>query len=300
MANYDVKKMEALQTSSSILTAAPKAAILRAPASLAATGKDLITGAEPVPRNIGEAIQLFNESIFGKPNDEFYYRSKYGMPIYSYLLIKGAEATEAQTRSQLSTLSSYRVKYTNPEKGYTPNTWEVQNQDLTVDTHDFPAIFMDSAIMTVDKKKNIVKTKVVNRDSTRKEYISSGDYTVKLSGVFTTDNDSIYPVSDVDALIRACEAPIPLEIVSPYLFRFGITKLVVDSYSFPQERGSYASQKFSINFTSHNSAYAEIDDEKLLNVNQKKHLVQRGLDSIGNLHSKVNEQIEKFFIANPF
>tara|TARA_R110000744_G_scaffold7342_7_gene25383 strand:- start:8584 stop:9486 length:903 start_codon:yes stop_codon:yes gene_type:complete len=300
MANYDVKKMEALQTSSSILTAAPKAAILRAPAALVGTGKDLLTGAEPVPRNIGEAIQLFNESIFGKPNDEFFYRSQYGMPIYSYLLIKGAEATPAQTRSQLSTLSSYRVKYTNPEgQDYTPNTWEVQNPDLTVSERSFPAIFMDSAIMTIDKKKNIVKTRVVNRDSTRKEYISSGDYTVKLSGVFTTDNDSIYPVSDVDALIRACEAPIPLDVISPYLFRFGITKLVVDSFSFPQERGSYASQKFSINFTSHNSAYSEIGAE-LLNENQKKHIIQKGLDSIGNLQSTVNSQIENFFTSNPF
>ena len=81
-----------------------------------------------------------------------------------------------------------------------PNTWTTIGSDLTVQTRNFPAIFMDSAIMSVDKKKNIVKTKIVNKNSTRKEYISSGDYSVKLTGVFTTDESALYPTSDVDAL----------------------------------------------------------------------------------------------------
>tara|TARA_R110002167_G_scaffold159610_1_gene355279 strand:- start:134 stop:1012 length:879 start_codon:yes stop_codon:yes gene_type:complete len=291
MSNYNLRTIEALTTSSSILKQSAKVALI-------GTTKDLLTGQTPIPRNVGEAIQLFTEGIWGKPKDPFYYRSQYGLPIYNYLLIKGAAATLEQKRSQLSTLSSYRVGYVNPEGSPNPNTWDVVNNDLTVETRDFPAIFIDSAIMSVDKKKTIVKTKIVNKDSTRKEYISGGDYSVKLSGVFTTDESAIYPVTDVQALIRACESPIPLEIISPYLFRFGITKLVVESFSFPNERGSYASQKFSINFTSHESTYTEMGAE-FLNENQHKNIIQKGLDSIGNLHSTVNSQIEDFFLTNP-
>lgn len=287
---FQVKQLEVLQTSSNILNQSHSAAVIRG-------GKDVLLGQTPPPRNVGEAIQMFNRSIFGAPKDPFYYRSQYGNPIYNYLLIKGESATETQTRSQLSTLSSFRVNYQNDKNG-NPNTWEVLDKDLSVENRAFPAIFMDSALMVVDKKKNIVKTKVVNRDSTRKEYISSGDYSVKISGVFTTNESNVYPVSDVEALIRACEAPIPLEIVSPYLFRFGITKLVVESYSFPQERGSYASQKFSISCISHNSSYAEISEE-LLNENQRKGIVGRSIDTVSNLYSTVETQIEKFFATNP-
>ena len=149
----------------------------------------------------------------------------------------------------------------------------------------------------VSKKKDIVKTKVVNRGSTRKEYIASGDYDVKISGVFTGSKHNIFPESDVDALIRACEAPIALEIISPYLFRFGITRLVVESFDFPQERGSYSSQKFSINCVSHASSYAEIGAE-LLNDSQKKNIVQSARDTLSNLQNTVEGQIDSFFASN--
>lgn len=289
MTSYNLQAIDALRSSSTILSQAQSAAVIT-------TAKNVITGTEPIPRNIGEAIQLFTGEVFGAKSDPFYYRSQYGSPIYSYLLIKGSTPTELQTRAQLSTLSSYRVNYVNPENKPNPNTWTTIDNDLTVQTRDFPAIFMDSAIMSVDKKKNIVKTKIVNKNSTRKEYISDGDYSVKLSGVFTTDESALYPTSDVDALRRACEAPIPLEVVSPFLFRFGITKLVVDSFSFPQERGSYASQKFSINFTSHESSYEEIGSS-LLNENQKKNFIQQSLDDIQNLRNKVDAQTQSF-LAN--
>jgi len=301
---FNLKKLNVLETSSNILNKSHSAAVLR-------TGKDVLLGNTAPPRNIAEALQMFNESIFGKPADPFYYRSQYGVPIYSYLLIGGQEATSTQTHAQLSTLSSNRVGYTNggtrtllkkadpSDVGDIPNTWEVLNDDLTLETRGFPAVFMDSAIITVSKKKNIVKTKVVNHDSSRKEYISSNDYDIKITGAFTTNEANIYPTSDVEALIRACEAPIPLDIISPYLFRFGITKMVIESFSFPQERGSYASQKFSISCVSHESAYVEIGKE-LINDNQSKNAFQNVVDEISNLQSTVNTQIDEFLSKNPF
>lgn len=289
--NRDVaNQLNALQTSSDIL---------RQPASVAVLSgtKDIITGKQPTPRNIGEAIQFYTDAVFGKASDPFYYRSQYGVPIYNYLLIKGEETTLQERYSTLDTLSSYRVKYAN-DAGGNPNRWDELSKDgqETILT-SFPAVFMDSAIISVSKKKNIVKTKIVNNSSTRKEYISSGDYNIQITGAFTTNNDSIYPTSDVDALVRALDAPIPLEIVSPYLFRFGITRMVVDNFDLPQERGSYASQKFSIKATSHAASYAEIGST-LANDTQAKTSVQSGLDSIANLRSTIDSQLEDFFTTN--
>lgn len=291
---YDLKRIEALRTSTSILG--------RDVVSLTTnTAKDLLLGATPPPSSPQEAIQLFTNGIFGAAADPFYYRSQYGAPLYSYLIIKGEEplSSTLDTNGFVSSakeLSSYRTKYTN--NGSNPNTWQVLNPDISVVEKSFPAIFMDSALMSVSKKKDIVKTKVVNRSSTRKEYITSGDYTIKISGVFTGTSHDIYPTADIEALIRACEAPIPLEIISPYLFRFGITRLVVESFDFPQTRGSYASQNFSINCTSHSASYAEIGTE-LKNNSQSKGQIQSAVDEIANLQTAVDNEIANFFSSNP-
>lgn len=285
-----VNQINALQTSQEIL---------RQPASIAVLNgtKEIVNGQSAPPRNIGEAIQFYTDAIFGKGKDPFYYKSQYGIPIYNYLLIKGEESTLKERYSKQDTLSSYRTKYTNNGQP-NPNTWD----ELTVDGKNteeasFPAVFMDSAIISVSKKKNIVKTKIVNNSSTRKEYISSGDYDISISGVFTTNSDRIYPISDVDALIRACEAPIPLSVVSPYLFYFGITNMVVESFTLPQEKGSYATQRFSIKAVSHAASYAEIGST-LLNDTQAKSKTQSTLDDIQNLRSSLDADLEEFFATN--
>jgi hypothetical protein len=298
MSNFDLNlnSIEVLNTSKAILSASAPAAILH-------SAKDMLQGNQPIPTNIGEAVQFFTDSIFGEAADPFYYRSQYGSPVYNYLLIKGEEphspqVTESGFVSKATQLSSHRTKYTNNGQP-NPNTFDVLNQDLTVSKSSFPAIFMDSAIMTVSKKKKIVKTEVVNRSSTRKEYITSGDYNIKISGVFSTNHHSIYPAADIEALIRALSAPIPLEVVSPHLFRFGITKLVVESFSFPNERGSYAQQKFSIQCCSHASSAAEIGME-LLNNTQQKGIIQQGFDEIANLRSTVDDQVQEFLKNKTF
>ena len=293
---YTLKKIEALRTSKNILS---KDVV----SITGGTAKDIILGATPPPTNVAQAIQMFSNGIFGAAGDPFYYRSAYGAPIYNYLIIRGDSPSSIPrvdsdgNMTSRTELSSYRTKYTN-NGNPNPNTWETLSPDASTITESFPAIFMDSALMTVSKKKDIVKTKVVNRSSTRKEYITSGDYNIKITGVFTGSQHDIYPEADIDALVRALEAPVPLEIVSPYLFRFGITKLVVEGYDMPQERGSYASQKFSINCTSHSASYAEIGAE-LLNDTQDKGVIQGVVDELANLQSSVDSQISDFFASNP-
>tara|TARA_R110000765_G_scaffold379240_1_gene470218 strand:+ start:198 stop:1115 length:918 start_codon:yes stop_codon:yes gene_type:complete len=299
---YDLRKIEALQTSSDILKSKDIVSIT------GGTAKDLIVGQTPPPQNPAEAIQLFTNGIFGNAPDPFYYRSKYGAPIYNYLIIKGDNPLAPRLDSNnfvssATQLSSYRTKYTNsgsnqPAKNSNPNTWQTLDADLNSNTLSFPAIFMDSALISISKKKDIVKTKVVNRSSTRKEYITSGDYSVNITGVFTGTDHDVFPTADIEALIRAVEAPIPLEVISPYLFRFGITRLVVEGFDFGQERGSYASQKFSIKCTSHAASYAEIGAE-LINNTQNKNIIRSSIDAIANLQSTVDSQIADFFASNP-
>lgn len=268
-------------------------------ARIVSGAKDLLTGTQPVPSSFGEGVKFFTDTIFGKPRDPFYYRSKYGIGIYNYFIIKGESPSAPELSgtftNRATELSSYRTKYVNPD-GNNPNTWDkIASAGSNVALKEsFPAIFVDSAIINVNKKKDVVMTKVVNNSSTRKEYISDNDYDINISGVFTSGEANIYPAADVEALVRALEAPIPLEILCPHLYRFGITRMVVTGFSLPQEKGVYSTQRFSITAKSHAPVYSEIG-AALANDSQDKNATQTVLDKLANLRTQVDSQIQDFF-----
>lgn len=296
MAIYDINPQELIRQQEAValsLQLLPQAAGAR----IVSGAKDLVTGSQPTPANFGDGVKLFVDTVFGKAADPFYYRSKYGIGIYNYFIIKGESPSQSAKKnaSIYSELSSYRTKYINTEGAdYVPNTWEVLDEFGSVSEKSFPAIFVDSAIVSVSKRKDIVTTKIVNNSSSRKEYISDNDYDINISGVFATDDANIYPKEDVDALIRACEAPIVLDILCPYLYRFGITKMVVTGYDFPQEKGVYSTQRFSIKAKSHIQLYNEIGTS-LLNNTQDKSGTQSALDSIANARTEIDNSIAEFF-----
>lgn len=87
--------------------------------------------------------------------------------------------------------------------------------------------------------KNIIVRRQVNKGKVRgsiKERWTQDDYSIKIEGILMgKDND--YPEEDVARLRKFCEAA-KVEVYSPLLEIFGITRMVIEQYDFPMTTGS--------------------------------------------------------------
>lgn len=108
----------------------------------------------------------------------------------------------------------------------------------------FSRLEIDTVILIVSQTKNIVTTSIQGQAGTIKEYVSDGDYNIRISGGLFGDS---YPEEDFNNLLKILKAPIALNVKSDYLELFGIDKIVITDYSTPQERGLENAQYFEIN-----------------------------------------------------
>lgn len=108
-------------------------------------------------------------------------------------------------------------------------------------------IRLETVLVDVSQRKNIVTTAVQGRNGTVKEYISDGDYDVRIRGLVVTNGSSAYPYSQVRDLHDLLARSEALDVVADYLRLFNVYKLVVTGYSFPQKEGFQNVQAFEIN-----------------------------------------------------
>lgn len=120
-------------------------------------------------------------------------------------------------------------------------------EDADGNSIDLPELIIDRVLMTASLKKNIIKTPVQGLNGTIKEYIADMDYTIRIAGAFDGRNPNKYPAQEVADLIQILSASNPLRVASSYLQRFSIHDIVVESFTFPEERGSRNTQSFLIN-----------------------------------------------------
>lgn len=107
-------------------------------------------------------------------------------------------------------------------------------------------IILDTILVDVSQRKNIVTTPVQGRNGTVKEYISDGDYDVRIRGAIVNTGSNGYPygaVRDLHDLLSRSEA---LSIVADYLRLYNIYSVVVMSFNFPQQEGYQNTQLFEI------------------------------------------------------
>lgn len=143
-------------------------------------------------------------------------------------------------RSKLGTPVYCDIKFTG--QSYTDNSGKVLS---------FPDLVFETVIMSINQSKNIVKTEVQGLDGTVKEYIGLGDFVVSINLIVTGPNGQ-YPRDKVALLRQMLMAPIPVAVTSWYLQIFGISYLVVESFSIGQEEGGYSYQPVSISCLSDN------------------------------------------------
>ena len=121
-----------------------------------------------------------------------------------------------------------------------PGTYRRGDQQI-----QYPGFSLGTVIMNVSQSKNIVRTPIIGRAGTVKEYISQGDFEISIQGGIYSE-DRKYPEQDVEEMVRVLNAPVSLEVSSRFLSLFGIQQIVVNNYQFIQKEGYETVQFFQI------------------------------------------------------
>lgn len=132
-----------------------------------------------------------------------------------------------------------------PQTGSTGTFTDIDGNDQS-----FSGLRIDTVLFQVAQSKNIVKTSVQGFNGTVKEYTSDGDFEINVVGSIVGSNPNEYPETDVQTFVKLMSIPESLEITSEFLGIFGITDVVVESYSLAQTAGFRNVQPFTIRMLS--------------------------------------------------
>jgi hypothetical protein len=113
--------------------------------------------------------------------------------------------------------------------------------DQAGERRTWPQVDLDTAIITVSQRKNIVITPVQGYAGTVKQYISPGDFELSVQAAIISPYSRVFPADELAQLRAVLEAPVALEVSSRFLAIWGITNIVVTSFQLNQIEG-YANQ----------------------------------------------------------
>jgi hypothetical protein len=117
-------------------------------------------------------------------------------------------------------------------------------------TITYPELTIEDCLVTVMNTKNIVKTTLQGRNGTVKEYISDGDYQIKIEGRIYGKGMNNYPQTEVQHLHAICLAPRSIGLTSTFLKLFNIQDIVIESFNIDQQEGVRNCQPFILNCVS--------------------------------------------------
>lgn len=109
-----------------------------------------------------------------------------------------------------------------------------------------PDFVLETVLVDVAMRKNIITTVVQGKPGTVKEYISDGDYDVRIRGILVSQGNSQYPADQVRDLHQVLQRSEAIPVVADYLRFFDIYNLVVTGYNFSQVEGYQNIQMFEI------------------------------------------------------
>jgi len=149
---------------------------------------------------------------------------------------------------------------------------------------------LNDVLVTIQQSKNIVKTSLVRPQGftdqstqqvssqknwgyagTIKEYISMGDYQIRLQGFLVGQEINVFPFELLEKLTEYLEYPGNFQISGKFVNNFDFVQVIVNDYNIAEQRGSSNQLPFVINLLSDD--YLEV----------KYQPVQSGTPVIGNL-----------------
>jgi hypothetical protein len=110
---------------------------------------------------------------------------------------------------------------------------------------EFPLVELKTALVSVSQAKKLVLTEIQGRDGSVVEYNGKSDYMINVVGTITGAN-GVYPTSEVLALKKMLDAPVPIEVTCDHLQNMNIHYVVVEQYDIPQDAGGISYQTFNI------------------------------------------------------
>lgn len=94
-------------------------------------------------------------------------------------------------------------------------------------------LLLESAVIDISRAKRVVTTELQGVDNSVKEFITNGDYQIKVSGLLVT-NGASYPKEELGKLNAFMEAKTPIGVVHEVLDKINVRYVVVTSYSYPR------------------------------------------------------------------
>lgn len=118
-------------------------------------------------------------------------------------------------------------------------------------------------LITITGKKVIVETVVIGSEhrGTVKEFITTGDYNIKIEGICIDPSKKEYPQSQVDSLIELIEKNESLEFDNDLAELFNINKIVIKDYGFGNMKGKPYSQSYYLSCVSDSDFYATLKNK---------------------------------------
>jgi hypothetical protein len=158
-------------------------------------------------------------------------------------IVTGREERDAQ-------IGTSKIFNTPIYSNITFNTGSYVDQNNRTINYAVNGLVIEDCLVTVMNTKNIIKTSLQGRNGTVKEYISDGDYQIKIEGRIYGNGMNDYPQELVQKLHGICLAPQSINLTSTFLKMFNIEDIVIESYNIDQQEGVRNCQPFVLNCVS--------------------------------------------------
>lgn len=132
-----------------------------------------------------------------------------------------------------------------PEQGvvyYMPTQLQISLPDEPEELWQLP----NEPLISISGQKTVIKTAIDGYKGSFKEGFSIDDFAITIRGLAINDSrdNEDYPEELVRKLRRICEIQGSVKVVNDLLAMFGVTRLVIESYDFPDFPGAPSVQPY--------------------------------------------------------
>jgi hypothetical protein len=176
------------------------------------------------------------------------------------LRARSKEQYNVELKNVTDIVNGYESQIVNERKSYGQGALGMPLfQPLTIQSTEGIAndLFLDSAVLQLQRTRNIVTTVVQGRDSSVKEFINNGDWMISVSGIICRVGWE-YPLDEVLLFNEYMSLKRSLPIVHELLNSLGIYEAVVTDYAI-NETSFINCQSYSFNMLSETPIQLQIN-----------------------------------------